>query len=401
MDAVALDVAIPLGSLACGAAGVVLALRAGARARCDRLALRLVHARERSVVDCARRLAGAARESARAVRDELAVAATAIAPAVDGVLFYEEVEAELHCIAAFGVRFEYFTGARVPLEDRTAPPARAIALGHRVLLQDEGVHPLHPSDAAGLAVPLALDPGGRCAVAFAARSALDADTIERLVTLADHAAPAYAIALDRETDRRRAEYDGLTGLLTPRAFRERLGALVERSRSAPATPLALIFADTDHFKRWNDSYGHPAGDVLLRELAQLLRSAAAAHDLVARNGGDEFCLVFVETEKAAAIERAEVLRRAIAAVDVAALRPPGAAADVHITASIGVAAFPADASSASELLERADAAMYHAKHSGRDAVSYLSRDGAFVRLGGAPALAPAGFAHRRHEAVRR
>ena len=135
-----------------------------------------------------------------------------------------------------------------------------------------------------------------------------------------------------------------------------------------------------HNKRWNDSYGHPAGDVLLRELAQLLRSAAAAHDLVARNGGDEFCLVFVETEKAAAIERAEVLRRAIAAVDVAALRPPGAAADVHITASIGVAAHPEHGDTIDELLATADRAMYGAKHAGRDRIQLGEQRGTLLAL---------------------
>jgi diguanylate cyclase (GGDEF)-like protein len=381
------EIALVCGSVACATACILVALRQTARARSDRLALRLVYARERSLADSARRLSSAARESAHAVREELAAAASATEPAIDGVLFYDEVDAELHCTAAFGARFEYFTGARVVLEDRTSLPARAIALGHRVTLDDHDVEPLHPSDRAALAVPLGGDAGGRCAVAFSAQTQLGAETIERLVALADQAAPAYAIALDRERDRRRAEYDGLTGLLTPRAFRQRLTALVERSRYAPATSLALIFADTDHFKRWNDTYGHPSGDLLLRELAQTLRSCAAPRDLIARNGGDEFCLVFVDTEKAAAIERAEALRRRIAQIDVEPLRPPRVTCDVSITASIGVAAFPADAASASELLERADAAMYHAKHNGRDGVSYARPDRLFARLdGGAPSL---------------
>jgi diguanylate cyclase (GGDEF)-like protein len=172
----------------------------------------------------------------------------------------------------------------------------------------------------------------------------------------------------------------LTGLLTPRAFRQRLVALIDRARFAPTTRIALLFVDTDRFKHWNDAYGHGAGDALLRELARLLRGTITYEaDLVARNGGDEFCIVFTETDKATAIERAELVRAHIAALDCRPLRPDGTTTTVRITASIGVAAFPADAAHATELLERADAAMYHAKESGRDGVAYCA-DGGFARL---------------------
>jgi diguanylate cyclase (GGDEF)-like protein len=216
---------------------------------------------------------------------------------------------------------------------------------------------------------------------MASRAALDPQNVERLVTVVDHASPAYLIAREREDDRRRAEYDGLTGLLTPRAFRQRLSLLVERARFAPLARLALVFVDTDRFKEWNDAYGHACGDALLREIAGVLRSVATGErDLVARNGGDEFCIVFTETDKATAIERADLLRRRIAAIDCSNLRPDGADAEVHITASLGVAALATDASGASELLECADAAMYHTKQTGRDGVSYVLPAGGFSRL---------------------
>ncbi len=118
----------------------------------------------------------------------------------------------------------------------------------------------------------------------------------------------------------------------------------------------------------------------MRALANVLRTAACGDDLVARNGGDEFCLVFAETEKSRAVERAEELRRAIEALDLAHVRPAGAVADVAITASIGVAAYPADAASPSELLEHADEAMYHSKRGGRNAVSFFGAGGTLVRL---------------------
>jgi diguanylate cyclase (GGDEF)-like protein len=378
-----LEVAVVAGSLACGGGSAVVAARTRAAARADRLALRLARARESAFVDAARRLASAARESVGAVRDELARAARVAAPAVDGVLVYEQCDAALRCVVAFGDRFGYFAGSSVALDDASALPARAIAAGHRVTLEDANVAKLHATDVAALAVPLALDAGRACVLVTAAQQQLDAGAIERLVTLADQAAPAYQIALDREHDRRSAEFDGLTGLLTPRAFRRRLSALVDRARFAPCARLALLFVDTDRFKQWNDRYGHAAGDTLLRELANVLRAAATSEqDLVARNGGDEFCIVFTETDKATGIERADQLRRRISDLDLTPLRPAGAApaAELRITASIGVAAFPADVSNANDLLERADAAMYHSKQSGRDGVSYADAARALVRL---------------------
>ncbi len=98
--------------------------------------------------------------------------------------------------------------------------------------------------------------------------------------------------------------------------------------------------------------------------------------------------MFVATEKSAAVARADALRAAIGAIDVAPLRPAGSFPDVRITASIGVAVYPADASSAQELLERADAAMYHAKRNGRDGVAYVGSDGGFARAGSAAVATP-------------
>ncbi len=349
------------------------------RRRLER-AVRLGSARERAIAGVAVTLARAARTSVEAVRDEISRALREAVPAVDGALFYEEHEGALRCVTAFGERFAYFAGSCVSHDDESSMSARAFATGHRVTLEDAGVRALHPGDVAAVAVPLRLDSDRLCTLVAAAQVPLSEDDVDRLVMLADLAAPAYAIALDREQDRRRAEYDGLTGLLTPRAFRRRLSALVDRARFEPANRHTLVFADTDHFKRWNDTYGHAAGDALLRELAQLLRGfVSSERDLVARNGGDEFCLVFAETDKAAAIERAEALRRSIAAIDLTPLRPAAADAGVRITASMGIAAFPADARTASDLLERADAAMYHSKETGRDAVSYVAPDGTLTR----------------------
>jgi diguanylate cyclase (GGDEF)-like protein len=379
--AAAPELALSAGALIVAAAATLVALRARARARASALAFRVSQAHARTFAESSRAVVEAARCGSAAVREAIAVAVRATAPAVDAILLYDEADGALVCVFAAGERVKYFAGSQVALGDPRAPAARAVAASHRVTLADRGVAPAHPGDAAIVAMPLALEGGRTCALVACARLPLDAAAVERVVALAEAAVPAYAIARERDDDRQRAEYDGLTGLLTPRAFRQRLTALVERARFDQRTRLALLFVDTDRFKEWNDAYGHASGDALLREIARVLRTVAAGRqDLVARNGGDEFCIV-LEAAKAEAIERAELVRRHIAALDVRGLRPAGAQADVRITASLGVAVLFADAATASELLERADAAMYHAKQTGRDGVCYLSVHGELTRLG--------------------
>ncbi|MGD0476045.1 MAG: GGDEF domain-containing protein [Candidatus Velthaea sp.] len=174
-------------------------------------------------------------------------------------------------------------------------------------------------------------------------------------------------------------------MLTARAFRVRLAQTIERARFAPLGRVAVLFVDTDRFKSWNDLYGHASGDALLRELAVLLRAAATdPADLVARNGGDEFCVVFADSEKSRAIVRAESLRASIADADFHGLHAPDSnGEEVRISASIGVACFPVDAQSPEALLEKADEAMYHSKKTGRNGVSFFGVGTQLVRADGA------------------
>jgi diguanylate cyclase (GGDEF)-like protein len=326
-----------------------------------------------------RNLGLAATRSVEAVRVELDAAIRCAAPAIDAVLIFDEEDGQLACVAASGARVMYFTGVRIARSDLRTLPALALARGHRATLGENGARGFHPADAFAVAVPLRRDAGCASVVYAAAPQTIDDEALEAVVALADHAGFAYALAHEREAYLRRAEYDALTGLLSPRALRERLARLIERARCAPLARIALLFVDTDRFKGWNDTYGHASGDALLRTLAGVLRAAAAGgDDLVARNGGDEFCVVFVDTEKSRAIERAEILRQSIQTLDIAHLRPAGSGDEVAITASIGVAAYPAEAATPSELLERADEAMYYSKRGGRNAVSYFGVDGALV-----------------------
>ena len=127
--------------------------------------------------------------------------------------------------------------------------------------------------------------------------------------------------------------------------------------------LTLWFVDTDHFKQVNDTYGHAAGDAVLQGMGQLLRAHTVADvDALARNGGDEFCAIVHDAQKTFAIERAQEFCDSVRAMDFGI--------PLRITASVGVASFPYDAADANELLEVADAAMYHSKRNGRDRVSF-------------------------------
>ena len=157
--------------------------------------------------------------------------------------------------------------------------------------------------------------------------------------------------------------DGLTGLLTHRAFQDRLEtALLEASRYHK--PAALIMADIDHFKSVNDSHGHPAGDAVLQGFAHVLDRNLRDVDVVSRYGGEEFVILLYETGYAEALETAERIRRDLdeQPFDI------GGGATLSVTASFGVSSFPDDATSGQQLLRQADQRLYAAKHGGRNRV---------------------------------
>ncbi len=159
--------------------------------------------------------------------------------------------------------------------------------------------------------------------------------------------------------------DGLTGLYNHRHLHERLSLEVERSQRS-GLPLSLLMLDVDHFKQFNDSYGHPAGDEVLRQLARVLNDTRRANDVVARYGGEEFALILVDTAKFTAAKVGERVRERVAAHDFAetALKVRG----LTISVSIGVATFPDDGPDAEGLVRAADTALYAAKRAGRNRV---------------------------------
>jgi diguanylate cyclase (GGDEF)-like protein/PAS domain S-box-containing protein len=153
-------------------------------------------------------------------------------------------------------------------------------------------------------------------------------------------------------------HDRLTGLPNRVLFNERLTAAIERSRDTE-TVAAVLFIDIDEFKTINDTMGHPAGDALLKEIAERLRSATRQRDCVARIGGDEFVVVLSDLGKSDHVS--EVVRK-LERVTADPVRLPGG--DVRVTCSIGVALFPDDGRDCEALIRNADTAMYQAKRAG-------------------------------------
>jgi two-component system, cell cycle response regulator len=158
--------------------------------------------------------------------------------------------------------------------------------------------------------------------------------------------------------------DGLTGLHNRRYLSNHLTALIEREARL-AKPLAVMMIDIDHFKSVNDTHGHPAGDEVLRAVANRLSCELRGYDTVARWGGEEFAVVLPDANAAVASVVAERLRNAVASNAVAVSAPVG---EVKVTVSVGVAVAERGRASGEQLIASADGALYEAKRSGRNRV---------------------------------
>jgi diguanylate cyclase (GGDEF)-like protein len=211
---------------------------------------------------------------------------------------------------------------------------------------------------------LCLDSGRNNAESSRSPLRLLSEAQERMVkTLAEHLALAVANLNLRETLRRQSIRDSLTDLYNRRYMEESLDRELLRSIRG-GVPVAIMMVDVDHFKQFNDSFGHEAGDILLQELAQLFRAQLRAEDIACRYGGEEFTLILPELPLELAQERAEQLCRAIRMTDIQyrgkTLR--------RVTISVGLACYPRHGSTRDALLRAADTALYRAKDEGRDRV---------------------------------
>src|SRR5450759_925719 len=177
--------------------------------------------------------------------------------------------------------------------------------------------------------------------------------------LSGSTAVTLANALRYQRSRQEATTDSLTGLANVREFRRRLeGAFARPDRLG--NPLSLLLIDFDHFKSVNDELGHQHGDLVLQMGARIVKAAARAQDLVARYGGDELAVMVADTNATGAQRLAYRIVDAVHAAAVSTI--PG----LHLTFSIGVASYPEDAFTASELIAAADQALYLAKREGKD-----------------------------------
>ena len=161
---------------------------------------------------------------------------------------------------------------------------------------------------------------------------------------------------------RASRRDALTGLPNRRAFDEELAREVARAARS-GKPLAVVVLDVDRFKGVNDTYGHAAGDAVLREIAARAATAVRAGDFVARIGGEEFAVLLQATDLAGARELAERVRSAVGAAPF-----PTGAGPLAVTASLGCAVLSPE-ESPEALVARADARLYDAKRGGRDRVA--------------------------------
>jgi diguanylate cyclase (GGDEF)-like protein len=185
---------------------------------------------------------------------------------------------------------------------------------------------------------------------------------KELSMLALQAAEALVRTRLYEQAEKMAITDGLTGLLNRRTLNARLqGRLREAQRYG--RPLSLLLLDVDHFKKVNDTYGHPAGDAVLRGVANLLLTEARETDIVARYGGEEMALILPETEARGAHAIAERIRKAVGAA-----HHPTGQGSLQVTVSLGLSTWPSGGDTPEALLEAADSALYRAKQDGRNRV---------------------------------
>ncbi len=191
------------------------------------------------------------------------------------------------------------------------------------------------------------------------------DQLRLLETLCEQLAVAIHRVELYEQIQKLAERDPLTDAYNYGYFQRQLKLEIARAKRN-RTMLSLLYLDIDHFKQFNDTFGHPVGDQLLRRFTKALQRDIRAVDLIARLGGEEFAVLLPDTSKRGAITLAEKLRRIIENIEfIGNAQQPV----VHKTVSIGIATYPEDTTDGDELIRKADDALYRAKSGGRNQVA--------------------------------
>ncbi len=185
-----------------------------------------------------------------------------------------------------------------------------------------------------------------------------------------------ALAQSERAHRRQSTIDSLTGVFNRSALDQRVSELEATAQNGPSPAMSFLLCDLDHFKRVNDEHGHSVGDTVLREAAYAMKTGLRASDTVYRIGGEEFLAIVPGADAEGAIEVADRIREAIAAID-----PLG----ISMTVSIGVATSPAGRLNFDRTVASADRALYQAKAAGRDRTVLDGKGTAFAGAGEAVA----------------
>lgn len=197
---------------------------------------------------------------------------------------------------------------------------------------------------------------------------IGAETRTAAIAAAEQISLAVANLRLQETLRTQSLRDPLTGLFNRRYLEVSLARDLNRA-IRNNQPLAVLMLDVDHFKRFNDTHGHDAGDALLTQFGELLMASIRTEDVACRYGGEEFTIVLQDADAALALDRAEDICRAVRTLRVG-YRNQNVG---PVTVSIGIASYPQHGDSPEQLLRRADRALYAAKDSGRDRVCVADR----------------------------
>ena len=204
-------------------------------------------------------------------------------------------------------------------------------------------------------------------VAVRAKDAISAYQQHMLSIIANQVAVNVANARLHHTIKLMATTDGLTGLINHRSFQEKADEKFTRAARFPE-PISILLFDIDHFKKVNDTYGHPVGDAVLKRVSKVLKDTVRTVDTAARYGGEEFVALLENTDEAGSMKMAERIRSAI---EKTKFLYEGKA--IPVTISVGSASFPADATDKKALIEKADQALYWAKGHGRNQCCPYSR----------------------------
>jgi diguanylate cyclase (GGDEF)-like protein/PAS domain S-box-containing protein len=293
-------------------------------------------------------------------------------------------------VAVTGTVAEQLRSARISVDEGSAEGNGLVGIAFRThetcvsqdLLADPRAKPWHAlarsaGVASGAAVPLLRndDSIGALLLYSSETYAFDDDIVKLLERMAEN----IAFALDnfeREGERKRgqeriqylATHDGLTGLPNRVMFNELLSLAIESARRYERK-FAVLFIDLDRFKLINDTLGHQAGDVMLKEMSARLKDCLRASDVVARLGGDEFVVLVQEAHGA---DQVATVARKILSAAMAPMEILGQ--ECRVTASIGIAMYPVDAEDEQSLMRNADIAMYLAKEEGKNNFQFYAKE---------------------------